>query len=97
MEVPIGSFQIVVTVVAISVTALVIVRWKPSERSRSLSGISALSAQPARIVARSGDWAHCVRRERTSPFQSARDDVCGIGYRAIHVETTCETIFSLAD
>jgi len=31
------------------VTALVIVRWKPSARSRSLRDISALSAPPARI------------------------------------------------
>jgi len=28
-------------------------RWKPSTRSRSLSGISALSAPPARIEPRS--------------------------------------------
>jgi len=30
-------------------TAAMIMRWKPSARSRSLRGISALSAQPARI------------------------------------------------
>jgi len=38
-----------VTALTLVVTALVIVRWKPSARSRSLSDISTLSAPPARI------------------------------------------------
>jgi len=54
------------TAVMLVVTALVLVRWKPSARSRSLSEISALSAPPARIVARSGDWARYARREPAS-------------------------------
>jgi len=51
--------------------------WKPSTRSRPLSGISTLEhphrAALARIVARSGDSAPGGRREPVSPFQSARD------------------------
>jgi len=53
------------------VTALTIVRWKPSTRSRSLSGISSF-ASLTRIVARSDDSARYARREHVSPFQSAR-------------------------
>jgi len=78
-------------------TALVIVRWKPSAGSRSLSGISALSAPPARILARSDDSVRFAHREPASPFQSARGDDRGVGYRTFTVETACATRFSLAD
>jgi len=80
-----------VTAVTPVATALDSVRWKPSARSRSLSGISALSAPPARILARS---ATPLRREPASPFQSARDEICGVGYQTFYVETAlCNQIF----
>jgi len=72
-------------------TPLVLVRWKPSTRSQSLSDISALSAPPARIGIAE---ATLLRRERASPFQSARNVICGVGYRSFNVETACATYFS---
>jgi len=38
---------------------------------------------------RAGDSARSARRERASPFQSARGTFCGTGYRTIIVETAC--------
>jgi len=43
--------------------------------------------------ARSGDSAHCVRREPVSPFQSARRCSRGVGHRRYNVETACATYF----
>jgi len=83
------------------VTAVIVVRWKPSARSRSLSGIFSLE-QPhrsalARIVARSSDFGRFAPRDPASPFQSARGSVRGGGYRPFHVETACATYFFLVD
>jgi hypothetical protein len=43
------------------------------------------------------DSAHCVRREPASPFQSARENFCGIAHRTFNVETACATEIFLAD
>jgi|GEM_PF-1332622 len=43
---------------------------------------------------RSDDSARFARRDPTSPFQSAREAVCGAGYRTKNVETACVTYFS---
>jgi hypothetical protein len=43
------------------------------------------SCLPVRPVARGAT--------HVSPFQSARESVCGVGYRTFHVETACETHF----
>jgi len=40
---------------------------------------------------RSDDFAHSVRRQPASPFQSTRDSVCCIGHRTFDVETACAT------
>jgi len=47
--------------------------------------------------ARAGDSARSAHREHASPFQSAREAICGAGYRSFNVETACETRLSLAD
>jgi|GEM_PF-5390098 len=72
--------------VEIVATATIVVRWKPSVGSRSLTGISALSALPARIGPAQSTTG-LAAREPTSPFQSARVDICGVGYRPFNVET----------
>jgi len=46
---------------------------------------------------RAADYTRYARRERASPFQSAREAICGVGYRTFHVETACVTGLSLAD
>jgi len=61
-------------------------------------GVLAVAAQDihALITTRAdracaGDSAHYVRRERASPFQSARENFCLVGYRIINAETSCTT------
>jgi len=41
--------------------------------------------------ARAGDCVRSAHREPASPFQSARETFCGVGYRTFHVETACAT------
>jgi len=84
------------TAIAFVLTALVIVGWKPSARSRSLSGISALSAPPARIEPAQATPLPMVARARLA-LPVRQEDVCGVGYRAFTVETACVTRISLAD
>jgi len=66
-----------VGVATASATARDVMQWKPSACSRSLPGISALSAPPARILARADDSAPDGRRDPASPFQSARSILAG--------------------
>jgi len=48
--------------------------------------IRALSTARADSGPRS-DSAPYSRRDPASPFQSARDEICGVGHRPFHVET----------
>jgi len=111
-EIPIGSFQIVVTAVVLVVTALVLVRWKPSARSRSLSDISVLSAPPARIGVAEATPLRRDPASRVVPPRSASGasrharlalpvrqgtQSVGVSHRTFTVEPACATYFFLAD
>ena len=61
------SLRVVEAALAVTAAALHVVRWKPSTRSRSLRGISALSAPPARIVARAATELHASASRPSSP------------------------------
>jgi len=73
----------------VCVTAVIVVRWKPSTRSRSLTGIFSLGHPHRTALARIGPAQATTgfAREPVSPFQSARNAICGVGYRTFHVET----------
>jgi len=92
IDVTIRVETISATSVALLAIAVVIVKWKPSARSRSLREISALSARPARIgpaqatkVDASPSHGSFLpvrqvarRATQASPFQSARGYIlCG--------------------
>jgi len=67
------------------VTALVLVRWKPSAGSRSLRDISTLSAPPAWIGVAQATPAFGPRAHLALPVR--QEAICGGSYRPFHVET----------
>jgi len=89
--------KVTIRAITANATAVIVVRWKPSAGSRSLSwDIRALRTAHAD----SGPLSDSIRsahREPTSPFQSARDLSVGVGYRSCHVVTACATSIPLAD
>jgi hypothetical protein len=95
-EVTIGVGGDSATVLTLVVTAVVLVRWKPSARSRSLSGIFSLSAPPTRIEP--AQRLRSLRSPRAHLALPVRQDMfCGDGYRPFNVETACATKSSLVD
>jgi len=94
-EVTIRDSTAAATALAGPETAVIVVRWKPSARSRSLSGISALSAPPAQIGPAQATTAFGPRPRLALPVR--QDMFCGDGYRPFSAETAGVPKFPLAD